>query len=506
MNQRLSASDLTNFRSLLAREAGLRFGDDRLPDLAGLLATRMSKTKSSSASAYLDRARASSDELGELARALSVSETYFLRNREQFDAFEALLLARQATETRHLRLLSAGCCSGEEAYSLAITIHETLLRPNEWNISILGVDLNPDSIEKAMKASYARWSLRVTPDAIRTKYFRRVGGHHVVADEVRKLVRFERGNLVKPAGLWTPEAFDFVFCRNVLIYLTREAAREVVQQLARCLVPNGYLFLGHAENLRGISNDFHLEHSHGSFYYRRRKSLENALLSQAPPPRPEAAPAPTDTSWFDLIARASQRIENLSHHDRDPTTTSDSELVHGPPGAASHGERGLRLAQAMVLIEQERFDEALRLIDSRTEAPELDSDALLVRTMLLVSTGQLATAEEIGARLLATDNLNAGAHYAMAICREHAGDLDQAVEHSRAAVYLDAEFAMPHLHLGRLARRAGDLATARRELALARALFSFEDSARIVLFGGGFGRAALQRLCQAELEAVEGAL
>jgi chemotaxis protein methyltransferase CheR len=103
---------------------------------------------------------------------------------------------------------------------------------------------------------------------------------------------------------------------------------------------------------------------------------------------------------------------------------------------------------------------------------------------------------------VALDELNAGAHYVMALCREHAADAAAAIEHDRTAIYLDAGFAMPHLHLGLMARRAGDDDVARHEFSQALVLLAREDASRLLLFGGGFSRDALVALCRAELRVV----
>ncbi len=118
--------------------------------------------------------------------------------------------------------------------------------------------------------------------------------------------------------------------------------------------------------------------------------------------------------------------------------------------------------------------------------------------------GQLSGAEDACRRLLELDELNAGAHYVLALCRESAGDERGAADHDQVAAYLDPAFAMPRLHLGLLARRAGDRDAARRELAQALALLEREDPSRLLLFGGGFNRAALLALGRAELHACGG--
>ncbi len=135
---------------------------------------------------------------------------------------------------------------------------------------------------------------------------------------------------------------------------------------------------------------------------------------------------------------------------------------------------------------------------------QADPDALLLHAVLLTSCGKLEEAERLCARLLEMDDLNAGAHYLVALCREHAGDPTGAREHDEAAAYIDPAFAMPRLHMGLLAKRAGDLASARRALGEAEVLLQREDPSRILLFGGGFRREGLIQLCRAELRACGG--
>ena len=158
----------------------------------------------------------------------------------------------------------------------------------------------------------------------------------------------------------------------------------------------------------------------------------------------------------------------------------------------------------MELLVQERFAEALESFHALSQETRQDADAQLLHAVLLTNAGQLDKAEGICGEILENDEMNAGAHYLMALCREHRGDRPSASEHDQAATYLDSGFAMPHFHLGLMARRSGDLDTARRELATALPMLLCEDASRILLFGGGFNRDALVALCRAELHAAGG--
>ena len=489
MTSVLSAEEVECFRQAVAARMGMRFDNDRLPMLEEALATRLRAT-STRVEEYVAHHLPKPAEQGELARLLSVVETYFLRNREQFHAFSELLRARAVSGARYLRVLSAGCSSGEEPYSIALTIREVLPDFASWNVSITAFDLNPDGLARAKAGRYRIWSLRETPADLQQRYFTQHGDEFILDPAIRGMARLESRNLVDPdPAFWRPEAFDVIFCRNVLMYLTPESARAVVERFACSLALGGHLFLGHAETLRGVSGAFNLCHTHGTFYYRKRA---HAGEVEPPPQRVEtpvpAMPLPVDVSWFEAIADSSRRIRSLSAPDQV-----------APPAQAAPPEED-EVARAMGLWKLDRFQEALAVLGGPSCKRD-DPDRLLLKAMLLVSSADSAAATRACDRLLEIDELNAGAHYVKALCSEHAGNPREAIEHDQAAVYLDADFAMPHLHLGLLARRVGDTETARRELLTARNLFAREDAGRIVLFGGGFGREQLTSLCEAELKA-----
>jgi len=473
------------FRDAIVRRLGLYFDDAKVEMLAELLRKRAHATAMAPDSyvAWLAHA-APTDELSLLAQELTVGETYFFRNREQFDALARVVVpdrTRVHRDPRVLRALSAGCASGEEAYSLAIVIGDALPDPS-WTVSVRGIDINPTAMQRAQRARYTAWSMRETPEDVQRRWFHAEGNEHVLDASARAAVRFEQKNLADDET-WrgTAASYDVIFCRNVLMYFAPEAARAVVARLERALVPGGYLFLGHAETLRGLSHEFHLRHTDGTFYYQRFSddAPEGLATPTHATPAPATATAPTD--WVGAIHSASERIHALTAQ---------------PPAAAGRRPRDIRATWD--LLQAERFTDALATLPGEDDV-EIDTDQLLLRAVLLAHSGKLDDAEAACRRLVTLDELSAGAHYVMALCREHAGDRRAAADHDEVAVYLDPSFAMPRLHLGLLARRAGELTTARRELAHALLLLQREDASRLLLFGGGFQRGALVQLCRTEL-------
>ncbi|MGE0453563.1 MAG: CheR family methyltransferase [Vicinamibacteria bacterium] len=497
--------DLEQFRTLIARRLGLHFEDGKLGQLAEVLGRRLEAVGEASQGyfARLQTVPLWAEESRALARDLTVSETYFFRYIDQLRAFADVALPermRARSDRRRLQVLSAGCASGEEPFTLAMLLAERMPDPS-WTVSIRAVDLNPAALEKAARGRYSPWALRETPSADLRRWFRQEGPDFVVADAIRQLVAFEERNLNDAdADLWRPASYDVVFCRNVLMYFTRENAQALVSRIAAALSPGGYLFLGHAETLRGLSQDFHLKHTNAAFYYQRRSApAANGPMATAAEDHGDVVPLEQALDqadgWVDAIRRASDRIQTLARG-----SAAAPAPPHRPDGGAP-SQAGWSLGSARELLEAERFGEALELVHALPAASASDPGVMLLRATLLTHGGRLHEAERSCQELLRRDELNAGAHYLLALCREGLKDPRGAIEHDEIAAYLDPGFAMPRLHLGLLARRAGDRGAARRELVRALELLGGEDASRLLLFGGGFSRDALAALCRAELVA-----
>jgi chemotaxis protein methyltransferase CheR len=506
-----SPEDVERFRAIVTALFGWRFDEARASTtLAEVLRRRVEATGSGSADGYLRRLGAAPwvDEQRAVAEELTITETYFFRNPDQFRAFdEVALLPHKLTRGTPLRVLSAGCASGEEAYTLAILVYE---RTGEAaSGSIRAVDVNPGMLAKAERGRYSAWSLRETPPEMQRRWFSMEGREAVLDPRLRSLVKFELKNLAEDnLALFQPRSYDVVFCRNVLMYFSEHAARRLVARIAQSLSPRGLLFLGHAETLRGLSHDFHLRHTHGTFYYEKRGDAEavrrDAEVVEATGHTPGCILPAADASWVETIRQASERIQALScgasRNGAVPARTLDA--------APSAQEPLLRPAWnvgfAIELLKNERFSEVRALLGALPPESARDPEVLLFSAVLLTHGGDLAEAERACERLLEIDEMSAGAHYLMALCLEERGDRSGALDHDQVAAYLDPGFAMPRLHLGLLARRAGERDAARQELGQALALLDREDSSRLVLFGGGFTREGLVALCRAELLACGG--
>jgi chemotaxis protein methyltransferase CheR len=212
-------------------------------------------------------------ELAALLDEITVGETFLFRNQPQLDALRSVVLpriveAKSKTSNRHLRVWSAGCSTGEEAYTLSMVLREELKGQLQgWTFEILATDLNQRSIVHAEQGVYGEYSTRNLSEYFRQKYFVSCGNNLQINAEVKTCVRFSRVNFLDDASMVMLGHLDLIFCCNVLIYFHGAAKGHVVQHFYNNLLAHGYLFLGHSESLYGVSEDFRLVHMSSATAY-----------------------------------------------------------------------------------------------------------------------------------------------------------------------------------------------------------------------------------------------
>ena len=195
----IGAPQLEQLRHLIARRLGLQFDDTKLTFIAEVLRRRSDATSCDPATYIARFASAGPEELGAIASELTVGETYFFRNNDQFRALAQVAIperVRTQNGRRALRLLSAGCASGEEPYSIAMVVRDILPDP-AWEISIRAIDVNPAALERARRARFTSWALRETPPHVQGASFRAEGRDFVLDRSIRAMVRFEEHPLFR---------------------------------------------------------------------------------------------------------------------------------------------------------------------------------------------------------------------------------------------------------------------------------------------------------------------
>ena len=266
----ISDAEFRQLRDLIRDRFGIYYDDSKQFLLQSRLQTRLVKRSVRDFAAYFrfltsDPERAS--EWDELASALSNNETYFFRERAQLQVLATEVVADAIRAGGRLRIWSSACSTGEEPFSLAMTLLETRkLAPSQ--IQIKAGDLSPRALERCKVGFYRDLSFRATPPELIQKYFRPFEGGFLVADEVKRLVQFFRINLLDEQAVESQGPMDAIFCRNVLIYFDKPTQKRVVEAFARALRPRGYLFLGHAESIMRLTDLYDPVVTPKAIYYR----------------------------------------------------------------------------------------------------------------------------------------------------------------------------------------------------------------------------------------------
>lgn len=222
---------------------------------------------------FLRYDRKRDEELAVLVDNLTTNETYFFREAPQLRAFsEEILpeLRERLAGRKRLRIWSAGCSTGEEPYTIAIMLLESGDWWRDWEIEILGSDINQRVLHTARKGVYKKNAHRATSPEMLSRYFLDEGrGDYRIIDRVRELVSFSYVNLLDPYKTSLIRDLDVIFCRNVIIYFDREAKRKVIESFSEKLREGGYLLLGHSESLINISNAFVLRTLRNDMVYQK---------------------------------------------------------------------------------------------------------------------------------------------------------------------------------------------------------------------------------------------
>jgi chemotaxis protein methyltransferase CheR len=497
MDQAISYT-VAQFRDAIALHFGLTWPDNQAPFLADVVHQRAAHHQCSD-SDYVGRLLhrdLDDQEWASLSEVMTVGETYFFRAREQLDALvdAAIPALVDGSPRRDLRLLSAGCASGEEAYTLAMLLRERGQAAGVSSWTILGIDINEVALRRAALGLYTAWSLREAPPQHVATYFTGAGRSFQLAAQIRSDVRFERRNLIEAdPQFWGARRFDIIFCRNVLMYMTPGAARDVLDRIAHSLVPGGYLFLGSAETVRGLSSSFSLCQSHGAFYYRLGASSER--LSEKVTDLPSGGlPSHSEDrlEWIEAIDQSSRRVAHL--------TGNHANYSPGQPAMPALPDAASGLAPASVqdlidLVRSERFSEVAPAITRMHDQSKREPLPQVIGALAMIHVGDARSAKAACLEVLRADPASDLAEYLLGLCWELIGDPEQAIASYSRIIARTSTFTMAWVRMALVAQRRQDAKAASAHASSALAAIDGDADLHLTLFSGGLPRRAIAELC-----------
>ncbi len=437
MTVEVASEQLVELAFLLKERVGLHVRPEGFSALQIALAARFEELDGRifDPPGYLQllRSEEGDEELRRLLPLVTVGKTAFFRDERQFQALAALmprLLRAAEARGRPVAIWSAGCATGEEVYSIAMTAAEAGAQPGE--LELLGTDVNPEAVSAAARGLYQARRMRDVPPGLATRWFEGDGeGYRVRSDLRRFLAGVRRHNLVgEPYPRPQASGWDLIFCRNVIIYFDTNTTQRVLTRFHHALVPGGFLFLGYSESLFRLFEGFELTQVAGTFLYRRPEGA--VPRAAAPPPPPAMAhryvPAP------------------VKHVRLEPAVARRPALAAAARPALSPQEV---LDAAVELVGDGRFDVARDALERLIRDSGEDLAVRLTLANLYAILRQPDKAAESYRLALSTEPLSAEAHLFYGIHLLEAGEADAAALELSRALFLDPDLALGHYYLGR---------------------------------------------------------
>lgn len=478
-------AQLEPFKRLILKEFGFSLGSDREASLNAGLKSRMQALQMTSLSGYFLLLERDAQERNRLVEHLTVNETYFFRESSYLHLMRNLLIPEFMTRQpqNRIRILSAGCSTGEEPYSIAMVLHERYGQEAARLFEITGVDLDTAAIRKAMGGVYGRHSFRGMDQERLDRYFEpALQGQYRIRKEIRNMVSFETANLRSSTYPGSMHGTDLIFYRNVSIYFAASVQAEVFTRLAECLNTRGVLIVSATETLHHNLGVLSLVEREGLFMYQK---LPEKLLPERKPMRP---------------------IRNLvrSVLKRKPPVSLSPEIREPVPIPAPAVEGDVRslFDEALARVTVHCPDQALILLKRLLVRDPAFIHGHTLMASLFLNSGNLEEAKTAADRALHIDSLCLPASLMLGLIACQKDEQAEALKCFREILYRDARCWPAHFYLAELASRMGEK---RRALAAYGAALEILGSGRVedlgtLYFPLRFHAEQFQALCRHKLD------
>ena len=446
----LSERQLQVLSKLIQDHSGLSFPENRRSELERGVRQAFAGTPCYSMDEYvrlLQNPTSGAHHLEQLVNTLTIGETHFFRNAGHFNALSqhvlpALIARRRALRT--LRIWSAGCASGEEPYSLAITLRELLPNIDEWTVTILATDINTSTLNRARAGLYSDWSFREErARRLRSLYFSQQGNRYQLHANIRKMVTFAPLNLAQgnyPDLQTNTVNMDLIVCRNVMIYFSAESMREMIGRFHSALSDGGWLVVGHSENSIELFSQFESCNFPGATFYQR-------IDGRAPE---HAVPVPVMST---PVAWRPPSVLPVVPSPEPPAKIVTPRRPNVPPDPSPEGPPLERARDLLFFGHPELARDLLLASADHADLPPAELHLLLGQAY--ANLGDWVNAETQCRRASELNRLSAETYYILALVLQHQGRISEAIHALKTVVYIDRRHVLGHFGLSELHGRNG---------------------------------------------------
>ena len=465
---------------------GVHFPTDRFPDLDRKIRLAARELAFLDTEAFVQQLLSSplvNDQVRMLAGYLTIGETYFYREPQAWTILQhnilPPLIASRAGNSQRLRFWSAACSTGEEPYTLAMTLNEVLPHHRDWQYLILATDLNPNAIRRARAGVYSSWSFRSIAAEVRARFFHPIAnGLFAIQPDVQNMVTFAEANLVSADSILNSGMMDVVFCRNVLFYFTPERVKCVLNRLYDCLVDGGWLIVSPVETTYLNEMPFVPVLIDGTTIY--RKDMQHPHVPVNWSMTPQVVSPPPSVQWPPVSSPSGMPIptplatsENISLPviNTSPAPRQEGNLFSAPIEAAptftAYEEAQALYAQGQYTQVVTQLLPLCSSLEKATHFTTYESQAFMLLVRAYANQGRLTEAQTWCEKAIATDRFNPGLYYLFATILLEAERIADAIRALQKAVYVKPDFVLAHFALGNLLSQQQRYQDAKRHLSRA---------------------------------------
>lgn len=433
----MSRSQFIELKAYLLKHLGLLYSEKQEKDLGAKISAAAKGFAFDSSERFVGwllKQQLDAEQTKKLASFLTIGETYFFRERKALEYLEHKhlphLISKRRNKNQTLKIWSAGCSSGEEPYTIAILLSRLLPGFKNWNIKIVGTDINSKFLEKAKAGIYSKWSFRGIPESFKSKYFDSIDDNrYKIKPYIREMVDFSYLNLATPPYFPSKNrknSFDVVLCRNVLIYFSHDGIKMVTQNLYDNLNDGGVLLLSPVETSTLIHPDFERLPHDGITVYKKDQGKKSVK--------------PGKQLTFKTPVKLNKALQIEARSANKPKLKEVAEL------------NGLqKLYNSGRIEEVEELTQ--RLIDNGNSK---HPGYLLLLARIKANKGLLQEAERLCNKAIGFEKVNTEAHYLLANVYNEQGKTRDAITSINKTLFLDPDFSMAHFLLGNIANNTLD--------------------------------------------------
>jgi len=484
------------------------------------------------------------EQLDTLARALTIGETYFLRDPRSYQVLEQELLpgliAQRRRTDRSLRIWSAGCSTGEEPYSLAILLSRVIPDLASWKVSLVATDINPQALERGRQGIYSRWSFRNAPPWLMDYFSTCKDGRFQVIPRIRSMVRFEQLNLADDGAAleWGGTDFqDVIFCRNVMLYFDQMQIERTMGRFRAALRDGGWLFVGPTEVDQRFLQGFSCQRFAGAFVLRKeappRENAPGTGSKQHPPcpasPLQDTREIPAGNPFQPYQGSGNHDAANLDagnqgsgnqdaadqagappavpHPEDQPLAATPPQVSQeartgrvpqaGGPNGDLDADAGGGYPEALALYQAGRYQQAAESVRRALDLAPQPAEVLALGARAYANLGRLSEARTFCEQAIAADRLSAQNHYLLSIILEQQGELKAATTTLKNVLFIDQDYLLAYFALGNLSRQAGDERESERSFNNALRLLERKDPREVLPEAEGMTAGGLAQMIHA---------